>query len=412
MHDIAIDCHDLSKRYRLGDGEPYRALRDTIARAWRRGDREAAQDARHIWAVRDLSVQIRTGEIVGIIGRNGAGKSTFLRILSRITEPTSGYADIHGAIGSLLEVGTGFHPELTGRDNIFLNGSILGMPMAQIRRRFDEIVAFSEIERFIDTPVKKYSSGMYVRLAFAVAAHLDTEILLVDEVLAVGDAAFQRKCLGKIQDVCSTGRTVLFVSHSMAAVASLCTRALYMSAGRVLIDSDVPTAIGAYLNDTMPSSVAFESRTPNVEIARIAMKAAGPGRYLVPLAPTTLAIDFVARRAIPDLSFRIAIDSADGTRLMAIDSWVSATGARCNAGDAGSLAVEFDALPLNPGRYRLRVWAHSFLTDIWDEVPDVYPIEVYEAVTPLYREFEPHTHGPLAARVTVTTTAAAGVPLS
>jgi lipopolysaccharide transport system ATP-binding protein len=186
-----------------------------------------------LWALKDVSFSVAPGEVVGIVGRNGAGKSTLLKVLSRITKPTTGEVDLYGRVGSLLEVGTGFHPELTGRENIFLNGAILGMKRSHIERKFDEIVAFAEVEKFLDTPVKRYSSGMYVRLAFAVAAHLEPEILIVDEVLAVGDASFQKKCLGKIGDVAKDGRTVLFVSHNMAAVKALCTRAMLLDGGRV-----------------------------------------------------------------------------------------------------------------------------------------------------------------------------------
>ncbi|HET59761.1 MAG TPA: ABC transporter ATP-binding protein, partial [Chloroflexi bacterium] len=199
------------------------------------------------WALKDVSFEVKRGEVVGVIGRNGAGKSTLLKILSRITEPTTGHAEIHGRVGSLLEVGTGFHPELTGRENIYLNGAILGMKRTEIARKFDEIVAFSEIEKFLDTPVKRYSSGMYVRLAFAVAAHLEPEILLVDEVLAVGDASFQKKCLGKMGDIAGEGRTVLFVSHNMAAVQSLCSKALLLVHGQIDAIGDVDSVIQGYL---------------------------------------------------------------------------------------------------------------------------------------------------------------------
>ena len=227
MSDAAIRCESLSKRYAIGRRERYRALRDVIAET-------AANPFRHfrkhkpdsIWALRDVSFDVPQGKAVGIIGRNGAGKSTLLKILSRITKPTTGEVRIHGRVGSLLEVGTGFHPELTGRENIFLNGAIIGMRKAEIVRKFDEIVAFAEVEKFLDTPVKRYSSGMYVRLAFAVAAHLETEMLVIDEVLAVGDIAFQRKCLGKMGDLSHSGRTVLFVSHNMQAVRSLCSHAI------------------------------------------------------------------------------------------------------------------------------------------------------------------------------------------
>jgi lipopolysaccharide transport system ATP-binding protein len=210
-------------------------------------DRSSAREADYIWALRDASFEVRRGEVVGIIGRNGAGKSTLLKILSRITEPSEGYGEIHGRVGSLLEVGTGFHNELTGRENIYLNGAILGMKRAEITRKFDDIVAFSEVERFIDTPVKHYSSGMYLRLAFAVAAHLEPEILIVDEVLAVGDSAFQKKCLNKMQEVGREGRTVLFVSHSMSAITRLCERAILLDGGRVVRDGPAPDVVSAYL---------------------------------------------------------------------------------------------------------------------------------------------------------------------
>jgi len=231
---VAIRANGISKRYRLGRRERYGSLRESLTRFVSNpfGGSKASQ-AEEIWALKDVAFEIPERQAVGLIGRNGAGKSTLLKILSRITEPSAGEAIIHGRVGSLLEVGTGFHPELSGRDNIFLNGALLGMKRQEIRRKFDEIVAFAEIEKFLDTPVKHYSSGMYMRLAFAVAAHLEPEILLVDEVLAVGDAAFQRKCLGKMEDVAHSGRTVVFVSHNMGAVNSLCSRAIWVDKGQV-----------------------------------------------------------------------------------------------------------------------------------------------------------------------------------
>jgi lipopolysaccharide transport system ATP-binding protein len=262
MTDVAIRCEGIAKQYRIGERERYRALRDVITDAVTapfRRVRSGPQDSSNgngsneetkVWALKDVSFEIKRGEVAGIIGRNGAGKSTLLKILSRITEPTRGSADIWGRVGSLLEVGTGFHPELTGRDNIFLNGAILGMRKTEIARKFDEIVAFAEVEKFIDTPVKRYSSGMYLRLAFAVAAHLQTEILIVDEVLAVGDAQFQKKCLGKMHDVSEGGRTVLFVSHNMTAVQSLCRRALMMNKGKLVADGPVALVVPRYLRDS------------------------------------------------------------------------------------------------------------------------------------------------------------------
>jgi lipopolysaccharide transport system ATP-binding protein len=286
MSDIAIRAEGLSKQYRIGAVQRaggYRTvregLRDFCAAPVRRVRRllrgEAASDGRDeiLWALRDASFEIRQGEVVGLIGRNGAGKSTLLKVLSRITEPTSGHADINGRMGSLLEVGTGFHPELTGRENIFLNGAILGMRKAEIKRKFDEIVEFSEIEKFLDTPVKHYSSGMYVRLAFAVAAHLEPEMLLVDEVLAVGDARFQKKCLNKMEDVGQGGRTVIFVSHNLAAVTRICQRAILLEGGRVVNDGPANQVVSSYLMGGLGTRAAREwtdlAQAPGGEICRL-----------------------------------------------------------------------------------------------------------------------------------------------
>ena len=257
MSDIAIQVEGLSKEYRIGGRkERYKTFRETltggVAAPWRRVrsrfvDETPGKSADGtFWALRDVSFEVNRGDVVGIIGRNGAGKSTLLKVLSRITEPTRGYADIHGRVGSLLEVGTGFHPELTGRENIYLNGAILGMRRSEIESQFDEIVAFAEVEKFIDTPVKRYSSGMYLRLAFAVAAHLQPDILLLDEVLAVGDVTFQNKCLGKMGDVARQGRTVLFVSHNMGAIRSLCTKGLFLQDGKIAENGDIGKSIEAY----------------------------------------------------------------------------------------------------------------------------------------------------------------------
>jgi lipopolysaccharide transport system ATP-binding protein len=240
MSDVALSIQNLSKSFRITHEQSrvrgYQTLRDDLIglprRLLERFGRNGNSGSETFWALKNVTFDVKQGEVVGIIGRNGAGKSTLLKILNRITEPTSGFADIYGRVGALLEVGTGFHPELTGRENIFLNGAILGMTRAEIRRKFDEIVAFAEIEKFLDTPVKRYSSGMYVRLAFAVAAHLDPEILLVDEVLAVGDAEFQKKCLGKMEDVAAKeGRTVIFVSHNIDAICHLCSRCILLRQG-------------------------------------------------------------------------------------------------------------------------------------------------------------------------------------
>lgn len=271
MSDVVIRTEKLGKLYRIGQRQQYTTLRDLIARSFstpfrwfNRNHQSSVSDAHSfIWALKDISFEVKQGEVIGIIGRNGAGKSTLLKILARITEPTEGYAEVRGRVGSLLEVGTGFHPELTGRENIYLSGAILGMKKREIDRKFDEIVAFAEMEKFIDTPVKYYSSGMYVRLAFAVAAHLDPEILLVDEVLAVGDAAFQKKCLGKMGDVAREGRTVLFVSHNMAAIENLCLKAVLLEQGRIIHFGDVRTVITTYLEMAQNNLIRSEVRMTN-----------------------------------------------------------------------------------------------------------------------------------------------------
>ncbi len=255
MNDVAIHIEGVSKLYHLGTKRKiYSTLsgafsdsKNKVAGLFKKSKRPVRRSTNELWALKDVTLTVRQGEVVGLVGRNGAGKSTLLKILSRITEPTSGYAELHGRIGSLLEVGTGFHPELTGRDNIFMNGAILGMRRFEIESKFDRIVAFAEVEKFIDTPVKHYSSGMYLRLAFAVAAHLEPEILLVDEVLAVGDATFQKKCLGKMDEVSKQGRTVLFVSHNMAAVTAHCQRVVWLRDGTVAEDGEASEIVSKYL---------------------------------------------------------------------------------------------------------------------------------------------------------------------
>ena len=267
--DVVIRVENLSKQYRIGVHEGYKTFRETLVDTVKvpfqrlssllsapRSKLSSPDDT--IWALKDVSFEVKRGEVVGIIGRNGAGKSTLLKILSRITEPTEGRVELKGRIGSLLEVGTGFHPELTGHENVYLYGAILGMDRWEVTRKFDEIVAFAEIEKFIDTPVKRYSSGMYMRLAFAVAAHMETEILLVDEVLAVGDAAFQKKCLGKMGDVAKEGRTILFVSHNMPMVTSLCPRCLLLESGRIAADGRTSDVVMSYYTSGVSSPSYFE----------------------------------------------------------------------------------------------------------------------------------------------------------
>jgi lipopolysaccharide transport system ATP-binding protein len=279
MSDVAIRVRGLSKQFQIGRLKgPYKTLRETLVGAFAIPPRlikrfkSGSRDLRPatIWALKDVAFDVRPGEVIGIIGRNGAGKSTLLKILSRITEPTEGYAEIHGRVGSLLEVGTGFHSELTGRENVYLNGAILGMKRTEISSKFDEIVAFAEVETFIDTPVKHYSSGMYLRLAFAVAAFLEPNILIVDEVLAVGDARFRKKCLNKMQNAGQQGRTVLFVSHNMPAITRLCERAILLDRGSVLRDGPAPEVVSGYLSSGFgPASVREwpEAECPGREVA-------------------------------------------------------------------------------------------------------------------------------------------------
>jgi len=247
-----IKVEGISKRYQLGHIVSHQNLTNPFRRGWQKltGSRTEEEVTEDFWALKDINFEVKQGEVVGIIGKNGAGKSTLLKILSRITDPTEGRIELNGRVSSLLEVGTGFNPELTGRENIFLNGAILGMNKLEIQSKFDEIVAFAEVEKFLDTPVKRYSSGMYVRLAFAVAAHLEPEVLIVDEVLAVGDVDFQKKCIGKMSDVAKKGRTVLFVSHNMAAVRSLCSRAVLLENGVITIDADTEVTITKYLSSS------------------------------------------------------------------------------------------------------------------------------------------------------------------
>jgi lipopolysaccharide transport system ATP-binding protein len=270
-----IKVKGVGKQYRIGGSQAaYQTLRESVSNTVRDPLKRFRRNGHQtIWALGDIDFEVQAGEVVGIIGRNGAGKSTLLKILSRITEPTTGRVELYGRVGSLLEVGTGFHPELTGRENIFLNGAILGMKRTEIQQKFDEIVAFAEVEKFIDTPVKRYSSGMFLRLAFAVAAHLDPEILVVDEVLAVGDAGFQRKCLDKMKEVSQQGRTVLFVSHNMPAITRLCDRTILLDEGRVMSDGPSSQVVTGYLRSGLGTTAAREwpdlDKAPGNEIVRL-----------------------------------------------------------------------------------------------------------------------------------------------
>lgn len=337
MSEIALRVDGLSKQYRIGRREPYRTLRDALAAPFRGiafgTDLKPEAPSDLFWALKDVSFEIPGGVVLGVIGRNGAGKSTLLKILSRITEPTEGRIEIHGRVGSLLEVGTGFHPELTGRENVLLNGAILGMQRAEVSRRFDEIVAFAEVDRFIDTPVKHYSSGMYMRLAFAVAAHLEPEILVVDEILAVGDLSFQKKCLGKIGQVATEGRTVLFVSHNMAAVNALCGRAVHLDAGRVVNLGPASEVVEAYTRTALQPISERRWPTPaaqgNVAVYPYAVRvidASGRLSSQFDIAePIYVEVDYRLVTSCAPINVSISLYAQDDTYVLASPSTSGAT---------------------------------------------------------------------------------------
>ena len=368
MPQPIIEVEAMSKRYRLG-AVGATSLRDTVNRWWElfRHRRDPVQSS-DFWALRDVRFSIQRGEVVGVVGRNGAGKSTLLKILSRITEPTSGRARLRGRVASLLEIGTGFHPELTGRENIFLNGAILGMSRAEIRANFDRIVAFAEVDRFIDTPVKRYSSGMYVRLAFAVAAHLEPEILIIDEVLAVGDASFQQKCLGKIHDVSSRdGKTVIFVSHNLDSVLRLCNRAILLQSGRLIADGPAAAVVEQYLlqNRACTPRVSLDplSRIDNIRRnAALRYVEAAADRHS-PWAfgfaePVEFKVGVEIIRPVSDLEIGFAFFSNTGFEIASATSR-----GRLDSGSLASgmieVAVSVPELRLTPGHYTMNMGLKS-----------------------------------------------------
>jgi lipopolysaccharide transport system ATP-binding protein len=373
MSDIAIDVEALGKTFQIGGMQKsyYRLtdqLVDMIVAPFRRAGKlirgqagGAAELDETIWALKDVSFQIRPGEVVGIIGRNGAGKSTLLKILSGITDPTDGYADIYGRVGSLLEVGTGFHPELTGRENIYLNGAILGMKKTEIESKLDEIVAFAEIDKFLDTPVKHYSSGMYVRLAFSVAAHLEPEILLVDEVLAVGDMAFQRKCLGKMDDVAQQGRTVLFVSHNMGLLQQLCERGIFLQHGTVHTDGTITEAVDAYLQTLERArSQDLSKRTDRkgvgqVRLVNTEVSNDGNGPSSILKTGHSARFVFCVNAFVPGIACNFFIYDSIGQPVTSFYS--RARGPEDTYDPKGGLkfVCDLDELLLLPGRYRIDV---------------------------------------------------------
>jgi len=429
MSDIAIRCQGLSKQYRIGERESYKALREVITEAaaapfrrvgnaFRRsqstisngnglrstkvtngdsplvraaaiGNRQSAIDNALFWALDDVSFETKRGEVVGIIGRNGAGKSTLLKILSRITKPTRGHAEIHGRVGSLLEVGTGFHPELTGRENIYLNAAILGMRKAEVERKFAEIVAFAEMEKFIDTPVKRYSSGMYMRLAFAVAAHLDPEILIIDEVLAVGDMSFQRKCLGKMDEVAKQGRTVLLVSHNLVAISQLCGEAIWLDSGRIKRMGKATEVVQAYSRDQASKGLGTFSPQQNRGDGRVELisyRVTNGVGEIEPLPATNedllIHVQLRVREPIAQPACGVSIVNAQGILMTSINSVeLSLELAPFPQGEI-ELAIKLSRIAFLPGNYTASFWVMNPQCHIFAMAENAISFEVRQ--TPLY----------------------------
>jgi lipopolysaccharide transport system ATP-binding protein len=390
----AIRVEGLGKRYtiRHQSGYGYTALRDvltegatTIARKVARRPAPAPRSREQIWALRELSFELPQGQRLGIIGRNGAGKSTLLKILSRITEPTEGRVTVRGRVGSLLEVGTGFHPELTGRENIYLNGTILGMSRSEVRRKFDEIVDFAEVERFLDTPVKRYSSGMYVRLAFAVAAHLEPEILIVDEVLAVGDAAFQRKCLGKMSDVADSGRTIILVSHNMAAIQQLCSRALWLHDGRAQIAGEADAVVTAYGESfTGQGGGAFSQHgvMGDGTVTLLSYEVLNQEGRALPVPVTgedlTIRVRVAVREPISQPHVGVSLWTASGILLTSVSS--EQQGVELPALPAGNIDVDIHVREVDylPGPYKADIWFVGPQGHVYAHAEDAIRFEIGE----------------------------------
>ncbi len=386
MFETALRVEGLSKQYRVrARRASYGTLRDTLAHAaavplrWalRRTSPPSAQADDHIWALKDVSFEIRRGEVVGIIGSNGAGKSTLLRILSRITEPTGGYAEVSGRVGALLEVGSGFHGELTGRENVYLSGSILGMKRAEIRRKFEQIVSFAGVDRFIDTPVKRYSSGMYIRLAFAVAAHLEPEILIVDEALAVGDAAFQRKCLGKLGEVAREGRTVLLVTHNMGVISRLTQRAMLLEQGQLRFFGDTSKAVSAYLHSDARQSGLQDLRqhanrpqgmTPTLVSARVTDAAGREKEIFQTGEDWFLEVDYAGDGKVRLAGVAYDIWTATGTFVTRFETYMRGI-PPYRIPQRGTVRFRVAELPLLEGDYMVNLGIGADPRYFYDSVP-------------------------------------------
>jgi len=387
-----IRVENLGKKFTLGKSrERYKTLRDSLVSAMASPLRRAASlfsakarnsfTGEELWALKNLSFDVKAGEVVGIIGRNGAGKSTLLKVLSRITEPTEGRIELYGRVASLLEVGTGFHPELSGRDNVYLNGAILGMRRAEIARKFDEIVAFAEVEKFIDTPVKHYSSGMYMRLAFGVAAHLEPEILVIDEVLAVGDTAFQKKCLGKMEEVSKTGRTVLFVSHNMQAIRALCQRCILLSQGALLHDGPAAQVVGMYNDEMRKSEIDANTSVHNsqfrrgsgaVRFSKISVEGTdGRQRYEFEMGESVrFRLGYQVNEDVRALNVEVLL-RAGITNAPLTDAQYAISKTPLKAGESGEIVIEFPDIALRPGEYPLYFWLGETTNNFYDVVDNL-----------------------------------------
>jgi len=391
--DIAISARGLSKAYTIAhEQEKHATLAEALLHKARNLNSAFRNGKETFWALKDLNFDVRKGEIIAITGRNGAGKSTLLKILSRITEPTTGQIDLYGRVGSLLEVGTGFHPELTGRENIFLNGAILGMTKSEIRRQFDPIVDFSGVEKFLDTPVKRYSSGMYVRLAFAVAAHLNPEILIIDEVLAVGDAEFQKKCLGKMKNVASGGRTVLFVSHNMTAVRNLCTRGVLLDRGEIRFAGAVDEMIGRYVDIgsgdrgtswVRPSDLPIHSM--GFEAIDITLQGEQPR--------LRLEAEAVLKSIAKGSDVFVAVDICDRTLNPIMQALPTTSPFISGAVGTHRLSLEIELPPLIPGHYIADFWIGPHISTITDYIKGAVSFEVLESPSQDRNSAHCPTHG-------------------
>lgn len=387
MSDFSIRCSGLSKRYKLGERQRYKALRDVISDLPRTIlNRRKKDEDRYVWALKDVNFDVRKGEVVGIIGKNGSGKSTLLKLMTRITEPTAGRAVVNGRVGALLEVGTGFHPELTGRENIFINGAILGMTRKEIESKFDAIVEFSGVEQFLDTPVKRYSSGMGVRLAFSVAAHLEPEILFVDEVLAVGDAAFQRKCLGRMNDVARDGRSILFVSHQMEAILGLCTRAIWLDRGRVQFDGSPDEAVRTYLSHVQNTSDQdFGERSDRhgtgplrLTNIRYSDSEDRPIQAALSGQPLNILLDYVSSiDTLRQVEARIWVENSFGQRLFSLATQLTGEDFAVLP-QQGTLVCTVPRVPLPPNTYKL-TYVISVIGETSDKLYQAVDLEVVAA---------------------------------